>query len=324
MSSARDSDAFWRRSLANGNAQEDLFCPCLQPRKVARQGASYREDGTMKLDSTTGHERIPQNASVHESAQAILGLPVPRVFDIARLRPDSLPRGDRFETVADARARRDTELDHFKRIAGLSHVADRLSSCSAEYPCAEVSCAICGRLFRRWFTGQALRHQRALALRVLTVALELVPSKRLPKCDLLALKRRAAQRLRRAAPSAEFVLGGIEAEYRQGDDAFMVHAHLLVSPLPRDELNALRSPFASIDVARSVKLQKLKDASFLSDQIHDFSPPRIAEGVPPSKGNPPSRFRVGAAYALAGSICVLGLHFHDAPSPEERRSRADW
>jgi hypothetical protein len=49
-------------------------------------------------------ERIPQNASIHESAQAILGLPVAREFDIARLRPASLPRGDRFETVADARA----------------------------------------------------------------------------------------------------------------------------------------------------------------------------------------------------------------------------
>jgi hypothetical protein len=205
-------------------------------------------------------KRIPQNASARESARIILGLPVAREFDIARLRHDNLPRGDRFETVADARARRDTELDRFARIAGLSHVADRLFSCSAESPCAEVSCAICGRLFRRWFSGQALRHHRALNLRVLTVALELVPSNRLPKCDLLVVKRRAAQRLRRAAPSAEFVLGGIEAEYRLGDDAFLLHAHLLVSPLPRDELNELRSAFANIDVVRPIKVQQLKDA----------------------------------------------------------------
>jgi hypothetical protein len=205
--------------------------------------------------------RIPQNASARESARMILGMPVPREFDIARLRPDILPRGDRFETMADARARRDTELDRFKRIGVLSHVADRLFSCSAASPCGEVNCAICGRLFRRWFTGQALRHQRALELQLLTVALELVPSKKLTICDLLVVKRRAAQRLRRAAPSAEFVLGGIEAEYRQGDDAFLLHAHLLVSPLPRDELNALRSAFANIDVARPIKVQKLKDAA---------------------------------------------------------------
>jgi hypothetical protein len=204
--------------------------------------------------------RIPQNASAPESARIILGLSVPRQFDIARLRPDSLPRGDRFETVADARARRDSELDRFKRIGGLSDVADRLFSCSAKSPCAEVYCAICGRLFRRWFIGQALRHQRSLDVRVLTVAFELVPSKELGMCDLLVVKRRAAQRLRRAAPSTQIVLGGIEAEFRQNYDAFLLHAHLLISHLPPAELNALRSAFPSIDVLRPVKLQKLKDA----------------------------------------------------------------
>lgn len=214
----------------------------------------------MNPHHTSRPKRIPQNASARDSAQIILGQPVPRECDIARLRPDSLPRGDRFETVADARVRRYADIDRFESIQGLEQVVDRLSACSAQSPCAQVYCAICARLFRRWLTGQALRHQRAADLLVLTVALELVPSKRLAKCDLPVVKRRAAQRFRRAAPSAEFVLGGVEAEYRQGDDAFLVHAHLLVSPLPRDELDALRSAFASIDVLRPVKLQKLKDA----------------------------------------------------------------
>jgi hypothetical protein len=38
-----------------------------------------------------------------------------------------------------------------------------------------------------------------------------------------------------------------------------VHAHLLVSRLPRDELMALRSAFADIDVTRAVKVQPLRD-----------------------------------------------------------------
>ena len=104
----------------------------------------------MKSDRRSRIVRIPQNASAHESAQAILGLPVPREFDIVQLRPDNLPRRDRFETIADARARRDIELDRLERIAVLTHVADQLFSCSTESPCAEVYCAICGRLFRRW------------------------------------------------------------------------------------------------------------------------------------------------------------------------------
>jgi hypothetical protein len=159
----------------------------------------------------------------------------------------------------DARARRGTELDRFERIAGLGHVADRLLGCSAGFPCAEVYCAICARLFRRWLTGQALRHQPDLDLVVITIALELVASKKLRTLDLTVLKRRASQRIRRAAPSIRFVLGGIEADYRQNDDAFLLHAHLLVPQLPRDELIALRSAFADIGVTRALKVQPLRD-----------------------------------------------------------------
>lgn len=210
----------------------------------------------MKCDYT---KRIPQNASAHESAQAILGLPVPREFDIARMRPEELPRGERFETVADARARRDAEIERFEQIAELTEMADRLFSCSAESPCAEVSCPICARLFRRWLISQALHHQQDLDLIVLTIALELVSSKKLRKLDLRVLKRRTSQRIRRAAPSARFALGGIEADYRQGDDTFLVHAHLLIPQLPFDEVNALRSAFADIDLARPIKVQPLRD-----------------------------------------------------------------
>ena len=213
----------------------------------------------MNCDRRSPIVRIPQNMSARKTAQVLLGLPVPQEFDIARLRPEKLPRGARFETLADARARRDIQLDRFERIAGLGHVADRLFGCSAESPCAEMSCPICARLFRRWLISQALRPQHDLDLVVLTIALELVASKKLRTLDLRVLKRRAAQCIRRAAPSARLVLGGIEADYRQNDDSFLVHADLLVPRLPRDELTALRSAFADIDVTRAVKRQLLRD-----------------------------------------------------------------
>lgn len=210
-------------------------------------------------ESTSALTRIPQNIPSRESARALLALRIPRMLDIARLRPSDLPRGQRFETVDDARARRDADLERFERIAGLAEVADLLWDCSGDSPCAQVYCPICGRRFRRWLTGQGLRLQAELDLEVITVALELAPTNRLTDCDLLLVKRRAAQRVRRAAPSAKFVLGGIEAEYRQGDDSFLIHAHLLVSQLPPDQLEALRSAFADIDVMRAVKVQELRD-----------------------------------------------------------------
>jgi hypothetical protein len=213
----------------------------------------------MNFNPSSARVRIPQNKPAREIARALLALPVARNFDIARLRPHNLPRGLRFETEVDARERHDIELERFEGIAGLTEVADRLFWCEDESPCAEVYCPICRRLFRRWLTGQALRLQADLDLEVITVALKLVASKELTQCDLLVVKRRVAQKFRRAAPSAKFVLGGIEAEYRQGENAFLLHAHLLISRLPRDELKALRSAFADIGVTRAIKVQALRD-----------------------------------------------------------------
>jgi len=213
----------------------------------------------MNLTPASAPVRIPQNIPARFRARGLLALRVAPNFDIARLRPAALPRDQRFETAADARARRDKELERFEGIGGLTQVADRLFWCDDEFPCAEVYCAVCGRRFRRWFISQALEHQGRLDLEFITIAIELVPTQMLPKCDLIVVKPRIAQRFRRAAPSAKFVLGGIEAEYLQDDDAFLVHAHLLVSRLPIDEMKALRSAFVHIDVERTVKAQALRN-----------------------------------------------------------------
>ncbi len=133
----------------------------------------------MNCNPASAPVRIPQNIPARESARALLALPVARRFDIARLRPAELPPNQRFETEADARARRDTELERFEGIGGLTEIADQLFWCEDESPCAEVYCAICGRLFRRWLTGQALRLQADLDLKVITIGLELVPTQML-------------------------------------------------------------------------------------------------------------------------------------------------
>ena len=272
-------------------------------------------------ESTSATTRIPQNIPSRESARFLLALLVPRKFDIARLRPSDLPRGQRFETEPDARARRDADLERFDGIAGLAQVADRLSDCSGDSPCAEVCCALCGRQFRRWLTGQALRHQSGLDLQVVTVALELAPTNRLTDCDLLLVKRRAAQKVRRAAPSAEFVLGGIEAEYRQGDDSFLIScasARLATAARPagsaaiRLRANRRDEGRQGAGAARSCR------ADFVPAEVHDLPSARHAEWFTPSKGNSTSGRRVGSADALAGSPWLHGLRLHDGTPPQRR------
>ena len=213
----------------------------------------------MNSDRASNPPRIPQNVSAVEAVRRLLELPVPRKFNIARLRPAGLPRGERFETVADAGTRRINEAARLEEIDGLGRIAARLRACAPQARCTSVCCPSCSRKFRRWFICQALRHERDLELQVLTVALALVPSNELSQINLSVLKRCTSQRIRRAAPSAHFVLGGIEADYHYVDDSFLVHAHLLVSKLPSEELKALRTVFSNLGTTRAIKVQPLRD-----------------------------------------------------------------
>ncbi len=201
---------------------------------------------------------IPQNTPADLLHLLLFRVPIEPAFDIALTRPPMLPKGQRFESAEDARAQRDKDYERLDRL-GQRDAAKALFMCEPGDPCGRPYCAACGRQFRRWLIGQALRLQAGLDLNVITIAIELVPTKRLEDCDVLAVKRRVTQRFRRAAPSAEFVLGGVEADYREEDDTFLIHAHLLVSPMPRDEMKALRSAFADIGVTRAVKVQSLRD-----------------------------------------------------------------
>ncbi|CAJ0882920.1 hypothetical protein AMST5_03382 [freshwater sediment metagenome] len=202
---------------------------------------------------------IPQNSSADETIQALLNATVSRRFNIARLRPGDLPPGQRFETVRDVRERRDQAVGRCTAIEGLGFLAEQLESCTLEAPCMSVSCPRCGRKFRRWIVAQALPFYRKLDLQWVTVALELVPADRLIEVDLLKLKRRTSQRIRRTAPSASVVLGGIEAEYLADEDAFLVHGHFLISRLPKEEEAAFRAAFRKIDRAHPVRIDPLND-----------------------------------------------------------------
>ena len=163
---------------------------------------------------------IPQNASADDTIHALLKSPVSRKFNIVHLRPGDLPRGQRFNEIHDASKRRDQVIGRCSAIAGLGFLAEQLQSCTPKVRCMSVSCPKCGRKFRRWIIAQALPISEQLDLQWVTVALELVPANDLFKLDLLKLKRRTSQRIRRAAPSVSLVLGGIEAEYLSADDAF--------------------------------------------------------------------------------------------------------
>src|SRR5947208_13711987 len=82
-----------------------------------------------------------------------------RQYDIALLRPKDGPKGERFETVQDARAKSARSEQLLRSFSGGNReLAEFLQECRAgDYECDKPFCPICARVFRRWFVGELLR-----------------------------------------------------------------------------------------------------------------------------------------------------------------------
>ncbi len=83
---------------------------------------------------------------------------VPSSRDLAILRPATLPKGKRFETLEDVEAystQLESSLRHGTRYSAL---ADTLKECRAGYyRCGKPFCSLCARLFRRWLFSESSR-----------------------------------------------------------------------------------------------------------------------------------------------------------------------
>jgi hypothetical protein len=80
-------------------------------------------------------------------------------YDIAVLRPASLPRGERFETLEDAQAESERSEQLLRPIGrARSEYTKTLLQCGdGDRFCDKPYCPICARTFRRWLTGELLR-----------------------------------------------------------------------------------------------------------------------------------------------------------------------
>src|SRR5690349_20557679 len=85
---------------------------------------------------------------------------VPKRLNIVRLAPKTLPRGERFETTADARyySKIVQKTLRAEKDAGARRIAELLAGCAdGVHLCLSPLCPLCGRKFRRIFTAELLR-----------------------------------------------------------------------------------------------------------------------------------------------------------------------
>jgi hypothetical protein len=154
----------------------------------------------------------------------------PKKHDIALLRPASLPKGQRFETVADANAERIRSWAVLGSVSGGRVHAEFLHDCGTEgYRCDQSYCPVCARRFRRWFIGELLRlTERKAPLRIFTVLLQAASSNRIEDLDLDRHRAALRRRIQRNCLDDTVVVGGFEVAYKANLRSWVLHANLLV------------------------------------------------------------------------------------------------
>jgi hypothetical protein len=152
-------------------------------------------------------------------------------YDIACLRPSSLPKGEHFETKQDVRYESERSELLLKTYPGYSRsLTKSLCDCrEGDIICDRPYCPLCGRVFRRWLIGELLRVAQKHAhkpIHILTVLL--ARSEKINALDLKPWRHALRKRLLRAGLGNASVIGGFEIVYKQSSRAWVLHVNLVV------------------------------------------------------------------------------------------------
>lgn len=177
-------------------------------------------------------------------------------FDIAKLRPKSLPRGRRFETLCDA------DEESVRSVALLAaHRQGRsygvyLQECLAgHYHCDRTYCPRCARTFRRYLTGELLRlHVESRAKpSVLVILLEAAPQGELQNLHIDKYRHSLRKRLVRAGLGHVPAIGGFEIIYRARTKEWVLHINLVMFGGNEEAIAKFEEGFCGGDLYRPVE-----------------------------------------------------------------------
>ena len=171
--------------------------------------------------------------------------------DITLLRPASLPRGKRFETIGDARL----ESWRSEQLLGPGPEAETLAECSCgDCRCQSPSCPICARLFRRWFIGELLRLAEAAQTpsRIFTILLEAADRNKINRLDPARYRHMLRKRLQRAGLGNVVVIGAFELVYRAQEWRWILHINLVIIGGSKGAIQKFKRSFKGSELDRPV------------------------------------------------------------------------
>jgi hypothetical protein len=187
-------------------------------------------------------------------------VPIPKSRDISLLRPPTLPRGKRFETLTDA-----LRIDE-RNIARLLHLRHDLAAEiergdeEGESAALPIS-AQAARRYRRYFTAELLRvadeyegpHQIA------TIYLLAFPAGELEAAALELPHEALRKTLQRSGFKGAVLIGGTEIAWLATHNRWILHVHLLAIGVRKADWDCLRKSLPDPEPAVALKVQALKN-----------------------------------------------------------------
>ena len=181
--------------------------------------------------------------------------------DIALLRPSTLPKKDRFESLTDTKAESERSERVLRAIPAGQIYADLLSECrDGYYHCDYPFCPICARKFRRWFTGELLRLTEDVpSLKIITVLLKAEARNNIQSLDPAIYRDMLRKRLQRSGLRKAVVIGGFENVYNATKRAWILHVNLLVIGAKRSALDKFAGNFSGDELDRPIVESRVRD-----------------------------------------------------------------
>jgi hypothetical protein len=188
------------------------------------------------------------------------GKPNPK-YDITLLRPADLPRGQRFETLADTRGESERSEKLLRSFAGNSILAEYLQECRVgDYQCNGTFCPICARQFRLWFVGELLRATKGQTdVHTYTVLLKEAATDKINELDPAPFRAFIRKRLQRSGLGKVPVIGGFEAVYKAAQRVWVLHINLVMFGGDKSARTKFKKAFQGDDFDRPLLRTALKD-----------------------------------------------------------------
>jgi hypothetical protein len=184
-------------------------------------------------------------------------------YDIRLLRPASLPLGERFETLEDARRYSLNSEYKLDLSTPQQDLSNRLNECrTLNQRCDQPYCPICARQFRVWFIAELLRitdNIGSAPVYILTILLEEASYDEIQRLHVKAYDAELRKRLSRNGLGEAVVIGGYEIIYRARTKTWVLHINLVIIGGMIEAIEKFKETFADSDIEKPVLNETLED-----------------------------------------------------------------